>query len=697
MKKIILLLALSLTNAFAFSQVVSSNSCTEAESATHITGEGTYSVGEINGVAPTPICLDNGNVADNGEWFAYTPTANHNVTVTSYLPENGNKDTRVHIYTGTCGALNCVTGNDDVDISSGTYPSRVDFAVTANQTYYIAWDNQWTNSDNFTFKLLEDADPPPPAEITFSYKSLAATGSKMGVVDMNGDFLDDIVTIPSQSGSPTVYNLNVYYQQGDGSFVEANYLPEAPRSPTWSLAAGDYDGNGYNDIVFGDSNGANVLKANANGTDYSVVANNSVFTQRTNFVDIDNNGHLDIFVCHDQAPSVYYLNDGAGGLTFYQSVANSGLGSYPSGGNYGSVWIDYDNDGDMDMFMAKCGGDVPRRTNQMYRNDGNGNYTEVASIIGLADPIQTWSAAWADYNNDGYMDCFIGTSDGSPHKMMLNVPNTDTNTNIQNPRMFIDVTSTTNLADFTTSSNEHEPADFDNDGYVDILSSGKILHNNGDMTFTAILTGAPGMGGIGDLNNDGFLDVYGGGSIRINDGNANHWIKIITIGDEAGGHSNRSGIGARVEINTASGTQIRDVRSGEGFRYMSTLNTHFGIGTDTAINYVRVYWPSGVVDNIVNPTIDTALTVTEGSTLGLPNTFANDLIIYPNPTKNVLNLSTIDKLDGAIYSVFDMTGKRVLNSKLISKTIDVSHLSSGNYILRIISGSSVKTQKFIKQ
>ncbi|MCB0444522.1 MAG: VCBS repeat-containing protein [Gelidibacter sp.] len=696
MKKTILLFALSLTNAIVFSQV-SSNSCAEAESATHITGEGTFSVGAINGNAPTPICLNDGVTASNGEWFAYTPTANHNVTVTSYLPENGNTDTRVHIYTGTCGALNCVTGNDDVDINSGTYPSRVDFAATANQTYYIAWDNRWANSENFIFQLLEDAAPPAPAAITFSNQTLSATGSKMGVVDLNGDFLDDIITIPSQSESTTVYNLNIYYQQANGSFVEANYFPQAPRNPTWSLAAGDYDGNGYNDIVFGDSNGANVLKANANGTAYSVAANNSVFTQRTNFVDINNDGHLDIFVCHDQAPSVYYINDGTGGLTFYQSVANSGLGSYPSGGNYASVWIDYDNDGDMDMFMAKCGGDVPRRTNQMYRNDGNGNYTEVGSIVGLDDPIQTWSAAWADYNNDGYMDCFVGTSDGSPHKMMLNVPNTDPNTNVLNPRKFVDVTSTTNLANFTVSSIEHAPADFDNDGYVDILSGGKILHNNGDMTFTAILTGAPGTGGIGDLNNDGFLDVYGGGSIRINDGNANHWIKIITIGDEAGGHSNRSGIGARVEINTASGTQIRDVRSGEGFRFMSTLNTHFGIGTDTAINYVRVYWPSGVVDNIVNPTIDTALTVTEGSTLGLPNTFANDLIIYPNPTKNVLNLSTIDNLEGAIYSVFDMTGKRVLNSKLISKTIDVSHLSSGNYILRIISGSSVKTQKFIKQ
>uniref|UniRef100_UPI004049D57F T9SS type A sorting domain-containing protein n=1 Tax=Gelidibacter sp. TaxID=2018083 RepID=UPI004049D57F len=88
----------------------------------------------------------------------------------------------------------------------------------------------------------------------------------------------------------------------------------------------------------------------------------------------------------------------------------------------------------------------------------------------------------------------------------------------------------------------------------------------------------------------------------------------------------------------------------------------------------------------------------EGSnTLGSDDTFVSDLIIYPNPTKNVLNLSTLQDLNDAIYSVFDLNGRRVLNAILDSKTIDVSSLISGQYILRIVSGSSVKNQKFIKQ
>ena len=81
----------------------------------------------------------------------------------------------------------------------------------------------------------------------------------------------------------------------------------------------------------------------------------------------------------------------------------------------------------------------------------------------------------------------------------------------------------------------------------------------------------------------------------------------------------------------------------------------------------------------------------------MENSFVNDLVIYPNPTNDVLNLNSTDNLNDAIYTVFDINGKRVLNSKLTSSTIDVSQLASGNYILRLIIGNKIKSQKFIKQ
>lgn len=659
------------------------NSCTDAFNSTSIT-EGTYQVGTINGNIPPAFC--NGSTASGvsaGEWIKYIPTNDHTVIVSSDLAVNGDKDTRVHVFTGTCGALTCVTGDDDSGTYNGTngqsFLSVVTFSALAGQTYFIVWDNRWSNSSDFSFTLTEgDFNPEPSSLVVFVQQSIPATGTDRAIVDMNGDFLDDLVSISST-------NINIQYQLSTGGFNNVNVTTTpATFLPGWSLAAGDYDANGFNDLLYGDGNGVTFMRANADGTAYTQISGpEHVFSQRSNFVDINNDGHLDAFVCHDVAPSISYMNDGANNLIFSNS---NGLADYPSGGNYGSVWIDFDNDGDIDMFISKCGGSPERSTNQLYRNNGDGTYTEIGESSGLADPIQTWSSAWGDYDNDGDMDAYVGSSTGNNHKLMRN----------NGDNTFTDVTSTANVGT-AAIGHENVPGDFNNDGFLDIYSNGSILFGNGDMTFNVDtdLT-IPSTGAIGDFNNDGFLDFFNG-SIFVNQANDNNWIKIVTIGDTEGGYSNKNGIGARVEINTAAGIQIRDVRSGEGFRYMHSLNTHFGIGEETAINYVKVNWPSGIVDIIPTPNLNETLVIEEGATLSLEGSFVNNLIIYPNPTKSVLNLSTLENLSDTIYTVFDMSGRRVLNSKLSSNTIDVSGLSSGHYILRLMSGNSLKSQKFIKQ
>ena len=677
MKRILPLILLTLTfTTFSFAQT-SSDTCVDANSATAITGPGTFTVTVIDGAEiPDPICTNTGGGATNGEWYRYIPSDNYYVTVSTDLPQNAGRDTRVNIYTGTCGALTCVAGDDD---AGAGYLSVSSFNVVAGQTYYIAWDDKWED-DGFDFELTESTNTPPPPALSFTTVPISTLGSDRALVDMNGDFLDDVLAISTS-------NLHIQYQQNDGSFVTTNYPISATYSASWSLAAGDYDANGFNDLVFGNSTGVNVVQANTDGTSYAVSAsNNDVFTQRTNFVDINNDGDLDIFVCHDVEPNVYYINDGSGGLDFYQGAnvngVPEGLGVFQSGGNYGSVWIDYDNDGDIDMFMAKCGGSDARRTNQLFRNNGSGSYTEVGVSAGLADIIQTWSSAWGDYDGDGDMDCWVGASSGS-HKMMQN----------NGDGTFTDITASTGLSTFTTTGIENAPYDFDNDGHIDILSNGNILFNNGDGTFTVNSSGMPPSGAVGDLNNDGFLDVFNG-SLYYNDTNSNNWLKIVTIGTQ----SNINGIGARIEINSPTiGTQIRDVRSAEGFRYMSSLNTHFGLGTDTSIVSVTVYWPSGVVDVIANPAINGTLTITEGETLSLQQSNVEDLILYPNPTKDLLNLNSTFGFENAIYSVFDINGRRVMNSRFNTNTIDVSRLSAGNYILRIMDKGVIKSQKFIKQ
>lgn len=681
MKRILLvLIVMGFLPIASFGQIDSSNTCLLADSATPISSADVFTVSSVDGTAPTPVCPDNTNTASNGEWYRYTPTANYFVTVSSNLTQNGSKDTRLHIYTGACASLQCIAGNDD---NGSNFLSTASFSAQAGETYYIAWDNYW-NVNTFDFELIEEITTPT---ISFTTASISAPGSDRGAVDMNGDFLDDIVSISTST-------ITINEQQSGGGFIQKSYASGGTYSASWSMAAGDFDRNGYNDLVYGNSSGAHVVKANSTGTGYSIAAtSNSVFTQRTNFVDFDNDGNLDVFLCDDTAPNEYFINDGTT-LTLWEGDASGapipgGLGVYSSGGNYGSVWVDYDNDGDSDLFIAKCGGETERRKNQLFKNNGNLSFTEVSIAANMNDPLSTWSSAWGDYDSDGDMDCFVGSSlTSEAHKLMRN-----------NNGVFEDITTSAGLDIFTDKGHENQPFDFNNDGYIDIFSNGNILINDGDGTFTVFPLSSPHEGAVGDLNNDGFLDIFNS-QIYYNDGNSNNWLKVCLTGTT----SNINGIGARIEVsspsfNSASSkkAQIRDVRSAQGFAYMSTLNTHFGLGSDSSIDTVTIYWPSGTVDIVVNPSINTSLCVTEGETLSLESTITNDLILYPNPTKGLLNLNADYGFENAVYSVFDVTGKRVLNDRFNSNTIDVSELSTGNYILRIIDNGVIKTQKFIKQ
>src|SRR5690606_32226511 len=133
MKKMILLLSVS----FAFLQANAQDTCNSALTVT----VGVYIVTTVNGSdVPSPICAQNGAGASDGEWYKYIPAQDFSVTVTTDLPVNVGKDTRVHIYSGTCGSLTCVTGDDDG--GSGNL-SIVTFTAFQGETYYIAFDNRW--------------------------------------------------------------------------------------------------------------------------------------------------------------------------------------------------------------------------------------------------------------------------------------------------------------------------------------------------------------------------------------------------------------------------------------------------------------------------------------------------------------------------------------------------------------------------
>lgn len=114
---------------------------------------GTHTVAAVDGTEiPDPICAANGTGATAGEWYSFTATVDGIATVTTDLPANAGGDTRLHVYSGACGSLTCVGGNDDV--ATTNYLSEVLWTVATGTTYYIAFDNRWSDA-GFNFEITE--------------------------------------------------------------------------------------------------------------------------------------------------------------------------------------------------------------------------------------------------------------------------------------------------------------------------------------------------------------------------------------------------------------------------------------------------------------------------------------------------------------------------------------------------------------
>lgn len=682
MKKITLIIALSLIGHFAKAQ----DTCA---SASPITTAGLYIVSAVNGTqVPSPICADNGAITNGtpaGEWYAYTPSSNYTVTITTDIVQNTPKvDTRFHVYTGTCASLTCYSGDDD---TGANYSSVATFNVTANTTYIIAWDNKWTSS-GFTFQLIEAPIViPPPTPITYTTQTVSTVNSTYNicVADMNGDGKDDIAGVSAN-------NLRIHYQgTTPGTFSVSDFpITGTSMMPTWSMAAGDTNKDGFNDLVLGNGSGLSVWRSNSTGTAYSnFTPGQYIFCQRTNFADLNNDGNLDVFSCHDIAPNCYYLNDGANNLTFYQSTVTPGAMTFGTiGGNYATLFTDFDNDGDSDVFVSKCSGPPC----ELHRNDGAGVYTDISAIAQInVTPIQTWSSAIADFDNDGDMDIIITASAGL-HKYFRN--NLDTTNSTE--EAFTNITAGSGWDTNTSTNIDNVAYDFDNDGYVDVLAGGnKIMFNQGNSTFLPVSYSGISVGAIGDLNNDGFLDILNGSTIRYAIPNTNNWIKVLLKGIQ----SNSNGIGARVEIYGPWGKQIRDIRSGEGFKYMSSLNAHFGIGTATSITQVVIIWPSGTVDVINNPSANQSLTVIEGSSpLSLVDNGDASIILYPNPAADMLSISNIESLMVKKVSIISTLGKVIKTVSLNNNSFSIADLAEGLYILTIETEDGKKySESFIKK
>lgn len=514
------------------------------------------------------------------------------------------------------------------------------------------------------------------------------SGVAMGVADMNFDGRDDIVRLLNGR------NLFIDYQNNDGTFSELS-LGTPSSNIAWGMAIGDTNNDGYPEIITGGFNdGLHYQRTNSSGafTDTNLTGP-TIFLQAVNFADIDNDGWLDLFPCHDLGANTPYLNDGAGNLSHDASLIDTRtIPTSDNSGNYGSIWTDYDGDGDIDLYISKCRSFVTsfsdlRRINQLFRNNGDGTFTDVAASAGLADGSLSWSADFADIDNDGDLDCFIGNHRSRSHFYLNNGDGTFTeNTAVSD----IDVTWDVIQTIFR---------DFNNDGWIDLFLTGEehgIWVNDQDGTFTKISnplsTNFVESAALGDLNHDGFTDIYAGyanlyngpnfrkpDKLFSNTPNGNGFLSVRLLGRQ----SNRLASGALLELHGPWGVQIREVRSGEGYGITNSSTQIFGMGNQPVADRLVVRWPSGTVDTVFNVSTNQFLTLEEGDTSSPSLTNPGNLshlasspvdfqIMASDPHNNALTFSATNLPTG--LSLNPNTG-RITGTTSSSNGIFVSTLS----------------------
>jgi hypothetical protein len=461
----------------------------------------------------------------------------------------------------------------------------------------------------------------------------------------------------------------LYHNNHDGTFTDVT--ARSGIAPCFAMggAAGDYDNDGWPDLYITCLGGNHLYHNNGDGTFSDVTANAGVADGRWStgaaFGDYDRDGFLDLMVTNyidfhldsppgfGKSPTCKYKGidvqcgprglPGAGDSLFH----NNGNGTFtdvskaagvddPSGYyGLGVVWADFNNLGRPDIYVAD-----DSTPNYLYRNDGNGKFTNIGYESGTAvseDGLEQGSMGIAigDYLHTGHPSLYVTNFADEYNVLYRNDGGWD----------FRDVSYQAKVALPTLPWVKWGAAflDLDNDGWLDLIAvnghvypqvdtlpgnaryrePGTLLMNQADGTFcdaskqagTALMEPRVSRGlAVGDLFNDGQMDIAigdldGTPLLLRNPGiPGRHWVSF-----ELGGtKSNRLAIGARLKISAGGMTQTEEIHSGGSYLSQNDLRVHFGLGAAKNIEMVEIHWPSGATEILKNLAADQHYSVLEG-------------------------------------------------------------------------------------
>ncbi len=468
---------------------------------------------------------------------------------------------------------------------------------------------------------------------------------------------------------------NLYYRDtnGTGRINIINADPTNNFSYSETGAWGDVDRDGFVDLIVTNSavNKRNdYFRNNGDGT-FQRITNSPIYQAFTtsrgvNWVDVDNDGDQDVYITNENNEfNELYINDTS---SFVKNTTAS-IAQF-SGTSMSSCWGDYDNDGDLDVFISNFNQD-----NRLYRNDGNLQFTWIRDSV-LEEGGYSFSANWGDVDNDGDLDLIVGNA-FSPSAALRSF------FYLNNGNGTFTKNTTDTLTQVLGWTFGNALGDYDRDGDLDLLNANCFSANESNRLFT---------------------------NQSSQQSSPKNWIVFKCTGIQ----SNLSAIGARLTLIYYEGgkriIQTREISSQSSYCGQNMLAVHFGLDTISSIDSLKIRWPNGLQEYYTGLQVNAYHTLTEGSGL----TSINELIkqneslntvasIYPNPTNKKFTIELRDKSNDIDLDVrlLDVSGKELtilgnMSSSIQEFTLPES-LNQGIYYVVIKNGAHQYSGKLIYQ